>query len=115
VYLWLLNLSFTVLVSGPLVIQLNYSPVLPSLNNVDDDGDYYYCSFSASEKRGARCQGQFFSALNANVFLAVTSLHQKSYFSGKENSGKQKYICISKLCRLRFDLKIRRGPGPPGL
>lgn len=71
--------------------------------------------FSASKKRGPRHQRQFFSALNANVFLAVASLHPKSYFSGKENSGKQKYICISKLCRLWFDLKVGRGPGPPGL
>ena len=64
-YFWLLNLSFTVLVWGPLVIQLNYSPVLPSLNKVDEDDDDYCCSFSASEKRGPQHQRQFFSALNA--------------------------------------------------
>ena len=34
----LLNFCFIILVWGPLVIQLKYCPVLPSLNKVD-----YYC------------------------------------------------------------------------
>ena len=39
-YFWLLNFCFIVLVWGPLVIQLKYCPVLPSLNKVDYC--YYY-------------------------------------------------------------------------
>ena len=35
VYFWLLNFCFIILVWGPLVIQLKYCPVLPSLNKVD--------------------------------------------------------------------------------
>ena len=34
-YFWLLSFLFIVLVWGPLVIQLKYCPVLPSLNKVD--------------------------------------------------------------------------------
>ena len=41
-YFWLLNFCFRILVWAPLVIQLKYCPVLPSLNKVDYYYYYYY-------------------------------------------------------------------------
>ena len=38
-YFWFYFLIFVVIDWGPLVIQLKYCPVLPSLNEVDDNDD----------------------------------------------------------------------------